>query len=205
MLWKDPSSWMAAPAGATRAHRNTAPKRGSRIAPSLPVMRAGHIFTASRGHPMPEPYLTQCFNCLSEFDAHEAIWCSCNPQHPTKVCPFCLGCFCASPEGFRATFWSHAPETLRKEIETLSESRMLLGEMLVRSGITTTTQLLEALNKQKADGRRIGEILVDDGALPAERLEKFLQSQHTVTSIDVGRARVDATMIRKLGVDRCLE
>src|SRR5262249_24589663 len=47
--WRDPSSWMAAPAGPTRAHRNTAPKRGSRIAPALPVMGAGPIFTASRG------------------------------------------------------------------------------------------------------------------------------------------------------------
>ena len=134
---------------------------------------------------MPETYLTQCFNCLSEFDAIDAVWCSCNPQHPTKVCPFCLGCFCAAGEPFKDAFWGRAPEALRKEIDTLAESRMLLGEMLVRSGIITTTQLLEALNKQKADGRRIGEILVDNGAVPADRLEKFLQSQHTVTSIDV--------------------
>jgi len=150
-------------------------------------------------------YSIQCFNCLSEFDAIEAIWCSCNPQHPTKVCPFCLGCFCAAGEKFKDGFWRDAPPSLREELETLSQSRMLIGEMLVRSGMLTTSQLLDALNRQKTDGRRLGEILVDTGVLTAARLEQFLKSQHTVTAIDVTRARVDAMMIRKLGVERCIE
>jgi len=152
-----------------------------------------------------DTYPINCFNCLSEYEAVEAIWCSCNPQRPTKVCPFCLGCFCAAGDPFKESFWRDAPESLRKEIDTLSQSRMLLGEMLVKSGMITTPQLLDALNRQKSDGRRIGEILVDTGALTTERLEQFLKSQHTVTTIDVSRARVDAMMIRKLGVERCLE
>ncbi|HZI93964.1 MAG TPA: ATPase, T2SS/T4P/T4SS family [Patescibacteria group bacterium] len=153
---------------------------------------------------LPEPYPMQCFNCLSEFDAAEAIWCSCNPQRPTKVCPFCMGCFCASSEEYKQDFWRDAPATLRDEIETLSQSRMLIGEVLVRSGIISTEDLLNALNKQKVDGRRLGEILVESGALPADRLERFLQSQHTATAIDVHRARVDAMMIRRLGVEQCI-
>ncbi|MGH7340957.1 MAG: ATPase, T2SS/T4P/T4SS family, partial [Candidatus Rokuibacteriota bacterium] len=153
---------------------------------------------------MSTTYAVQCFNCLSDYDALEAIWCSCNPQRPTKVCPFCMGCFCAAGEELRKSFWDGAPQELRQEIDTLSECRMLLGEMLVRAGLITTTQLLEALTLQKADGRRLGEILVDSGALPPDRLERFLQSQHTVMAVDVARARVDATTLQKLGVERCL-
>ena len=153
---------------------------------------------------MQQACLVQCFNCLSDYDAVEAIWCSCNPQHPTKVCPFCMGCFCAAGEEFKEAFWRDAPETLREETRTLAQSRMLIGEILVRAGVINTTQLLEALKIQKTDGRRLGEILVDTGWLPADRLEKFLHSQHTVAAVDLARARVDAMMLRRLGVDQCL-
>jgi type II secretory ATPase GspE/PulE/Tfp pilus assembly ATPase PilB-like protein len=153
---------------------------------------------------MPSVYLIQCFNCLSDFDAADAIWCSCNPQRPTKVCPFCMGCFCAAGPEFKDAFWRHAPAGLHEELETLSQSRMLIGEMLVRSGLITTGQLLEALNRQKTDGRKLGEILVDSGALPPDRIERFLKSQHTAVVVDLARVRVDAMMLRRLGVDQCL-
>ncbi len=153
---------------------------------------------------MHDGYLVQCFNCLSDFDALDAIWCSCNPQRPSKVCPFCMGCFCAAGQEFKDAFWRGAPPGLHEEVRTLSRSRMLIGEMLVRSGLISTTQLLEALNRQKETGRRLGEILVDGGALPLDRLEKFLQSQHTAVTVDLSRARLDAVQIRKLGVDECL-
>ncbi len=154
---------------------------------------------------MPDGYLVQCFNCLSDFDALEAVWCSCNPQRPSKVCPFCLGCFCAAGQQFKDSFWKSAPASLRDEISLLSQSRMLIGEMLVRAGLIRTSQLVDALNKQKQDGRRIGEILVDSGALSTERLDRFLRSQHTVTVVDMQRARVDALLLRRLGVDQCLK
>ncbi|MGH9869455.1 MAG: GspE/PulE family protein [Candidatus Polarisedimenticolia bacterium] len=153
---------------------------------------------------MPDTYLVQCFNCLSDYDAADAIWCSCNPQRPTKVCPFCMGCFCAAGLEFKDGFWRQAPAALREEVETLSQSRMLIGEMLVRSGLITTGQLLEALNRQKTDGRKLGEILVESGALPPDRIERFLQSQHTAITVDLARARVDTVALRKLGVDQCL-
>lgn len=153
---------------------------------------------------MSDGYLVQCFNCLSDFDALEAIWCSCNPLRPSKVCPFCMGCFCAAGTGFKDAFWSSAPASLHDEVSTLSQSRMLIGEMLVRSGLISTGQLLEALTRQKSEGRRLGEILVDSGALTVDRIERFLQSQHTAVTVDLSRARVDAMMLKRLGVDQCL-
>lgn len=154
---------------------------------------------------MSDGYLVQCFNCLSDFDALEAVWCSCNPQRPTKVCPFCLGCFCAAGQQFKDSFWKGAPASLHDEINLLSQSRMLIGEMLVRAGLITTSQLVEALNRQKQEGRRIGQILVESGALTPDRLDSFLKSQHTVTAVDMQRARVDALLLRRLGVDQCLK
>ncbi|MFQ5701399.1 MAG: ATPase, T2SS/T4P/T4SS family [Acidobacteriota bacterium] len=150
-------------------------------------------------------YSVQCFNCLSSFDAIEAVWCSCTPERPTKVCPFCLGCFCAAGEAYKEIFWKNAPEVLAEEIRILSSSRMLLGDMLVRGGAITTDQLLDALERQKRDGERLGVILTRTGALSPERLEEFLQSQHTVMPVDLARARIDTMLLRRLGVDECMK
>ena len=154
---------------------------------------------------MSQTYQTDCFNCLSQFDAIEAVWCSCNPHKPTKVCPFCMMCFCAAGDEFRETFWTGAPKVLEEERKTLAESRMLIGDLLVRAGAITTTQLLEALKLQKQDGKkRLGEILVDTGAVDADRLELLLHSQHTVMPVDLARARIDAVLLRRLGIEECL-
>ena len=154
---------------------------------------------------MPETYLVQCFNCLSDYDAAEAVWCSCNPQNPTKVCPFCLVCFCQAGQEFKDAFWRDSPEGLKQEVGTLSQSRMLLGEMLVRAGLVSTSQLLDALKIQKDSDLRIGEILVETGALSADRLQAFLKTQHTAQPVDMSRARVDAVMLAELGVRRCID
>jgi len=151
-----------------------------------------------------QTYETDCFNCLSQFDAIEAVWCSCNPHRPTKVCPFCMGCFCAAGDEFRETFWKTAPPVLAEERKTLAESRMLIGDLLVRAGAINTTQLLDALKIQKQNGKRLGEILVDTGAVDAHRLETLLHSQHTVIPVDLSRARIDAMLLRRLGIEECL-
>jgi len=39
------------------------------------------------------PYPVTCWNCLGEFDALGAVWCSDDPKNPTKLCPFCFRCF----------------------------------------------------------------------------------------------------------------
>ncbi len=149
-------------------------------------------------------YVVHCFNCVSDFDALEAVWCSCNPQNPTKVCPFCMGCFCAAGEEFKTRFWKEAPQLLRADVATLDQARMLIGDRLVRAGLITTPQLLDALKQQKVSGKKIGEVLVESGVLPIERLQSFLKTQHTVPPVDIACARIDALMLTRLGVQRCL-
>ena len=49
----------------------------------------------------PETYVTLCWNCLGEFDALGAVWCSHDPKNPTKLCPFCLHCFCPADDAYK--------------------------------------------------------------------------------------------------------
>ncbi len=32
-----------------------------------------------------EIYTVRCWNCLNNFEAIEAVWCSCDPKHPSKL------------------------------------------------------------------------------------------------------------------------
>ncbi len=124
-----------------------------------------------------ENYLATCWNCLGEFDALNAVWCSDDPKNPTKLCPFCFRCFCDASEKYKQEFWKHAPPRLLDEIQTLSRSKDRLGDILIRMKKITTPQLLEVLVEQKATGKRIGEILVDRKMVRPEDIQAALKSQ----------------------------
>ncbi|MEJ2368483.1 MAG: ATPase, T2SS/T4P/T4SS family [Acidobacteriota bacterium] len=148
-------------------------------------------------------YVVQCWNCLGEYDAMSAVWCSCNPTHPTKVCPFCLQCFCTATQEYQGKFWKGAPESLTGDRAMLSQVRGLLGETLVRSKAITSDQLLSALKEQEATGKRLGEALVDLGYLDQETLEYFLQRQQSVTRLDLREVEVDPDLVQEIGVREC--
>jgi hypothetical protein len=156
--------------------------------------------------PMTEPpteYLIGCPTCTGEFDAATAIWCSCDPQNPTKLCPFCLSCFCEAQEAFREEFWRSAPPELLDERTALKEARLLLGDMLVRAGVISMDQLLQGLKRQKAQGMRLGDALISLGFLTKERMEEFLRVQQSVVSFDLTRVILDLSLIRQIGVEFC--
>ncbi|MGC8762834.1 MAG: GspE/PulE family protein [Acidobacteriota bacterium] len=149
-------------------------------------------------------YLVRCWNCLGEYDALTAVWCSCNPNRPTKVCPFCLQCFCSAPEEFHETFWSQAPEGLRTDREMLARARGPLGEALIRAKAITSEQLLEALKRQSQEGGRLGEILVALGHLTQETLDAFLASQRSVTQVSLKDSPPDPMLVAAVGAEECL-
>ena len=124
-----------------------------------------------------ETYLTTCWNCLGEFDALNAVWCSDDPKNPTKLCPFCFRCFCDASEKYKQEFWKRAPNRLVEEIQTLSRSKDRLGDILIRMKKLTTPQLLDILVEQKATGKRLGEILVDRKLVKPEDIQAALKSQ----------------------------
>jgi len=148
-------------------------------------------------------YLVNCWNCLGEFDALKAVWCSCNPNHPTKVCPFCLNCFCGATEDFKERFWRHAPKELLEDREMLAKSRGPLGEALVRAKAITADQLLQALKRQRQRGGRLGEVLVDMGFITPDTLQVFLSRQKAVTQLSLKNLEVDADLISLVGVREC--
>lgn len=148
-------------------------------------------------------YLVRCWNCLGEYDALSAVWCSCNPNRPTKVCPFCLQCFCNAPEEFHEAFWAGAPESLKTDREMLASARGPLGEALIRAKVITSEQLLQALKLQSREGGRLGEILVALGHLTQETLDAFLASQRSVTQVSLRDSPPDPMLVSAVGPEEC--
>src|SRR5512145_1250144 len=105
---------------------------------------------------MAEGYFVTCWNCLGEFDAMAAVWCSDDPKNPSKVCPFCLRCFCEASGEYKQQFWRQAPQHLVEELQTLGRSLDRLGDILIRMKRITTAQLLEALVVQRETGQKLG-------------------------------------------------
>jgi type II secretory ATPase GspE/PulE/Tfp pilus assembly ATPase PilB-like protein len=124
-----------------------------------------------------EPYLVNCWNCLSDFDALTAVWCSCDTKNPTKLCPYCFRCFCEASEKYKQEFWRSAPLQLQEEIQTLSGSKDRLGDVLVRMKRIQIPQLLEALREQKRTGQRLGEILTGKGLITPDDVAAALRTQ----------------------------
>lgn len=152
-----------------------------------------------------DEYIVYCWNCLGEYDALSAVWCSCNPTHPTKVCPFCLQCFCSAPKDYKDKFFKSAPRELLDDFEMFSQSRGPLGEALVRAKAITADQLLQALKHQKATGRKLGESLVELGYIDQETLSYFLSHQKSVMQMSLKDLEVDPMLITSIGADYCYE
>lgn len=142
---------------------------------------------------MADGYPVTCWNCLGEFDALAAVWCSDDPKNPSKLCPFCLRCFCDATTDYKRQFWRHAPAPLVEELQVLSRSPDRLGDILIRTKKITTPQLLEALVEQRDTGRRFGEILVARGYLQQADLDAALRSQGITRLTDTRAGDAGAT------------
>jgi type II secretory ATPase GspE/PulE/Tfp pilus assembly ATPase PilB-like protein len=122
-------------------------------------------------------YIVSCWNCLGEFEATGAVWCSDDAKNPTKLCPFCLHCFCEASAEYKQEFWRKAPPQLVEELQMLGRSQDRLGDVLIRMKKLQTPQLLDALVEQRETGRKLGEILVARQLVTLEDLQSALRSQ----------------------------
>jgi type II secretory ATPase GspE/PulE/Tfp pilus assembly ATPase PilB-like protein len=122
-------------------------------------------------------YVVSCWNCLGEFEATGAVWCSDDPKNPTKLCPFCLHCFCEASAEYKQEFWRKAPPQLVEELQTLGKSQDRLGDVLIRMKKIQTPQLLDALVEQRETGRKLGEILIARKLVTREDVDSALRSQ----------------------------
>jgi type IV pilus assembly protein PilB len=73
-----------------------------------------------------------------------------------------------------------------------------LGDILIRKDRLTPTQLNEALLQQSASGKRIGQLLVELGALGEKDLAWALSEQFNIELVDLGHQTPDAEAVALL-------
>lgn len=149
-------------------------------------------------------YLMQCWNCLGEFDALTTVWCGDSSTQPTKICPFCLKCFCSASPAFIKAFWDNAPQEILADKARLGRAQGPLGERLIKARLVTTDQLLGALRIQEETGGKLGEILVEQGFLSREVLEPFFAQQQSFSQVDLSRKVLDPVLVNLIGLDECI-
>ena len=150
-------------------------------------------------------YIISCWYCDAEFDAIEAPFC--NHSSPTKICPFCLHCFCDASKKYKNNFIKNSPKELLEEIVVLQEGgRPRLGEILLRAGRITERQLSDAIEQQNLVHRPLGEILLMMGLITLEELRIYLVDQQEIDEIDLEETafRIDFSLVKQLGKEFCL-
>lgn len=76
--------------------------------------------------------------------------------------------------------------------------RVPLGSLLLRDGVITTDQLESALGEKDVTGRRVGEIVVSRGWVPAGTVARLLAEQHGLEYLDLTTAQFDARALELL-------
>ncbi len=154
---------------------------------------------------MSEEYTIQCWSCLGEFDAVSSVWCSCDPKNPSKLCPYCLQCFCNASEEYLRRFWEYAPANLQQERTSLRKIKDRLGELLVRAQIVTVEDMLFALGQQGETNEKLGQILVNNKLITPEELDLFLQMQAIPVPNEFTEEYVDLNMLQRLNPEFCVQ
>lgn len=152
-----------------------------------------------------QEYLISCWVCRGEFDAVASVWCSCDPKDPSKLCPYCLHCFCGSSDDYKSRFWVSAPSNLLNERASLRKNKDRLGELLVRSQLLTVEDLLLTVEQQAETGQKLGQLLVNNHFINAEELDLFLQMQSLSLPSEFANEDVDLGMLERLNYEFCSE
>lgn len=139
-----------------------------------------------------------------EYDLVSAEWCKCNADHPTKVCPYCLKCFCGASQEYKEQIWANAPESLKKERSSFLMPKDKLGDLLISKGLLTINQLLEALKMQKETKKKLGEVLIDLGYITEQQIISALSDQYDLVQIELDMKKIpDAEIFRYISMEFC--
>ncbi|MDH5767750.1 MAG: PilT/PilU family type 4a pilus ATPase, partial [Nitrospirota bacterium] len=76
--------------------------------------------------------------------------------------------------------------------------RMKTGEIMIQHGLINYNQLKEAMKIQSQSGGHVGEILVELGYLPIDRLLEFLGKQFGVPSANLYKLSIEPSVINML-------
>jgi len=80
-----------------------------------------------------------------------------------------------------------------------------LGELLVRENLITSDQLRDALDHQRANGGRLGTILVRLGMVSDDVITAVLSRKYGVPSINLDLFHIDAEVVRLISQDVALK
>lgn len=81
--------------------------------------------------------------------------------------------------------------------------KIRIGDKLVQYGYITDEQLQKALSLQKGTGKRIGEILIEQGLITAELLTNVLTELLNVENIDLNPSNINPQAIQKIPQNIC--
>ena len=77
----------------------------------------------------------------------------------------------------------------------LTRKKMRLGDVLINDGAITRTQLEKGLELQKGSGKRLGITLVDEGITTEEAIARALSRQLGYDMVDLGNVDVDEAVL----------
>src|SRR5579859_1478071 len=80
-----------------------------------------------------------------------------------------------------------------------------LGDLLIREGLITKDQLEKGLAEQKANGTRLGYNLVKLGFVQETEITKMLARQYRMPAVDLARFEVDPKIIKMIPADVALK
>src|SRR5205085_4279535 len=80
-----------------------------------------------------------------------------------------------------------------------------LGDLLVREGLITREQLERALQEQKQNGTRVGYNLVKLGFIPETELTKMLARQYKMPAVDLSKFNVDPKIAKLIPGEMALK
>jgi type IV pilus assembly protein PilB len=80
-----------------------------------------------------------------------------------------------------------------------------LGDLLIREGLITKDQLEKGLQEQKANGTRLGYNLVKLGFVQETEITKMLARQYRMPAVDLARFEVDPKIIKMIPADVALK
>ena len=88
-------------------------------------------------------------------------------------------------------------------VQMQSTTKMRIGEMLLAQGYIKQDQLDKALETQKSTGKRLGRTLVELGYMPEERLVEILSRQFEVPYVKLENFNIDTDAYTYLPEEMC--
>ena len=71
-----------------------------------------------------------------------------------------------------------------------NRKKLRLGDVLVNNGVITAEELQKGLELQKGSGRKLGETLVDEGLATEENIARALSNQFHYDMVDLQNVAV---------------